>query len=42
MAVFSRHVLHLDAGYAILSWPGTIFVGVGLYKMIKDVLSGRL
>jgi cytochrome c oxidase subunit IV len=33
LSVFARHVLHLELGYAILSWPGTVFVIIGLWRM---------
>ena len=33
LSVFARHVLHLELGYAILSWPGSALVLIGLWRI---------
>ena len=35
LSMFARHVLHSDLGYDLLSWPGSLFVGFGLFKILR-------
>jgi hypothetical protein len=41
LSEFARHALGLELGYAVLSWPGIVFVGVGLYLLIKSEVDRR-
>jgi multidrug transporter EmrE-like cation transporter len=37
LAVFARHALHVEAGYAIFSLIGVAVTGVGLWMMFREI-----